>query len=81
MTQTPGLSRCTLAGFLHAETPDAILFGLGRAATASVWLPKSRLTITGPDTVARPAPVKITLPEWLARSRGLTRPDTQETLL
>lgn len=65
-----------LIHFRDAERPKAVLVSLGDR-TAAVWLPKSQIQIvtTGPVDYKRRGfvsqPVKVTLPEWLAKEKGL----------
>lgn len=65
-----------LIHFRDAERPKAVLVSLGDR-TAAVWLPKSQIEIvtTGPVDYKRRGfvsqPVKVTLPEWLAKDKGL----------
>lgn len=64
-------SHITLTGFIHADTPDAALFGAGETSAGAVWLPRSALTIEVHGRVIAPARVTITLPRALAERKSL----------
>lgn len=69
-------SHVTLSGFIHADTPDAVLFGTGEASSGAMWLPRSALTIEVHGRMTAPARVTITLPRDLARRKALLPTDT-----
>jgi len=67
----PPASYITLSGLIHADTPDAVLFGTGEASSGAMWLPRSALTIEVHGRMTAPARVTITLPRDLARRKNL----------
>ena len=58
-----------IAGVLHAETTMAILFSDTSHREDAVWLPKSQIEIEHDG--GRRAFVTVTLPERLAKEKGL----------
>jgi hypothetical protein len=57
-----------ISGCKHAETAKAILFSDTADEKDAVWLPKSQIEIADG---AEPRFVTVTLPEWLAKDKGL----------
>lgn len=58
-----------IAGVLHHETDKAILFSDTAAEKDAVWIPKSQCEYArdgGRDNF-----VTVTMPEWLAKDKGL----------
>ncbi len=58
-----------VAGVMFSETDKAILFGDTADRAKAVWLPKSQVEVEhdgGQDRF-----VTVTLPEWLAKDKGL----------
>lgn len=58
-----------ISGEIRRETAQAVLFFDG---TREVWLPKSQIKIEDKDGfVLGGKLIEVTLPEWLARDKGL----------
>ena len=53
---------------LHHRTAKAVLVSSDGERDEAIWLPLSQIEITGPD---KHGVVEITLPEWLAKDKGL----------
>lgn len=53
---------------LHRETDKAVLVSDDGERENALWLPKSQIEFTPPD---RKGVTTITLPEWLAKDKGL----------
>ena len=53
---------------LHRETDKAVLISDDGERDNAIWLPKSQIEFTLPD---RKGVTTITLPEWLAKDKGL----------
>jgi hypothetical protein len=58
-----------IVGFQQAETDKAILFSETDEKKKGVWLPKSQIEIYRDKHEAYF--VTVTLPEWLAKDKGL----------
>ena len=58
-----------VAGCLHHETDKAILFSDTADKKDAVWLPKSQVEFVHDGGQERF--VTVTLPEWLAKEKGL----------
>jgi len=56
----------TLMGWIVKETPKAVLFVAANKMGSPVWLPKSRIVITG-----REWDDLLEIPRWLAEANGL----------
>ena len=66
----------TLTLHLEGESDLAILVRRPEAETAPVWLPLTQIEVA-PERVGRR--VMVTLPRWLAESKGLiARPDPNQ---
>ena len=56
-----------VAGCKHHETTKAILFSDDGDEKNAIWLPKSQIEVEDKD----PPTCIVTLPEWLAKDKGL----------
>jgi len=55
----------------HAETSLAILVSADGDKARAIWLPKSQCEIVPQDFAIGDQLYKLTLPEWLAKDKGL----------
>lgn len=58
--------------FLHHETPKAMLVSEFGVKEQAVWLPLSQIGVEFQDRqIDELEIIKVTIPEWLAREKGL----------
>jgi hypothetical protein len=71
--------KLTLTLQLERDSAEALLVRRPEAETAPVWLPLTQIEVA-PERVGRR--VMVTLPRWLAESKGLiAKPDPNQTSL